>query len=474
MHFTNFYCASKQFKIFYRYYLILMAFVIISSQLKSQIFPVVLSKPSVALNTVVKPENIDTAAFAEWVDGVERKLVYKEVNPKAQFPEWVLWTNKTEPGYKGVTYGLSKNIGSRHLRFGFHNAITVGSILAQGGGRPSVLKADAAYPGNLNDESEWVSAQRMLDGQPSNKEIGRNEYAFWVFPPGTITRAIRFSHQPTMLDNSYEEPLLGALVTEERFGNAAESAGVLSKSNNQNASLLTNGKEDGWLAWCNRDEAELPTADIPLITKESPEWILLQWNHPVNLTGLVALWSGFSCADVQIYKGTANNMTPAKEEQWQTIASYQNLVTVSGVLWPNVFKFNEQITTTAIRLKITAPSTAINNLKPKSQDGKRVWLGELMALESLGTKPLAVTKSMATPNNPTASIDIPFTLKEAGYVTLVIEDSSGIRVRNLISDTWFEAGHNTAYWDGLDDLGRNVEAAHHGIYNRHYVNLISG
>ena len=56
-------------------------------------------------------------------------------------------------------------------------------------------------------------------------------------------------------------------------------------------------------------------------------------------------------------------------------------------------------------------------------------------------------------------------LKSPGFVTLVIEDAAGQRVRNLISETAFPAGENTAYWDGLDDLGRNPEAARHGIYD---------
>lgn len=61
-------------------------------------------------------------------------------------------------------------------------------------------------------------------------------------------------------------------------------------------------------------------------------------------------------------------------------------------------------------------------------------------------------------------IAIPFTLSTGGYVTLVVEDKNGIRVRNLVSETWFDAGKNTAWWDGLDDLGRDVNAAHHGVY----------
>ncbi len=50
-------------------------------------------------------------------------------------------------------------------------------------------------------------------------------------------------------------------------------------------------------------------------------------------------------------------------------------------------------------------------------------------------------------------------------VTLVIEDMENKRVRNLVSETPFPAGENTAWWDGSDDLLRDPEAARHGLYH---------
>ncbi|UPK67585.1 hypothetical protein [Chitinophaga filiformis] len=77
---------------------------------------------------------------------------------------------------------------------------------------------------------------------------------------------------------------------------------------------------------------------------------------------------------------------------------------------------------------------------------------------------LSVIHNISAQQSPTA-IPIQFTLKQAGYVTLVVENSEGIRVRNLVSETWFPAGKNTVQWDGLDDLGRDADAARHGVYN---------
>jgi hypothetical protein len=63
-----------------------------------------------------------------------------------------------------------------------------------------------------------------------------------------------------------------------------------------------------------------------------------------------------------------------------------------------------------------------------------------------------------------SGIPIHFTLPSAGEVTLVVEDSSGRRIRNLISQSPYPKGTNAVYWDGSDDLGRDQDAADHGVY----------
>lgn len=61
-------------------------------------------------------------------------------------------------------------------------------------------------------------------------------------------------------------------------------------------------------------------------------------------------------------------------------------------------------------------------------------------------------------------IPLHFTLKKPGYVTLVIDDATGKRIRNLVSETRYPARDNVIFWDGLDDIGRDPEAAGHAIY----------
>ncbi len=69
------------------------------------------------------------------------------------------------------------------------------------------------------------------------------------------------------------------------------------------------------------------------------------------------------------------------------------------------------------------------------------------------------TRGLARPPIP-----VHFTLRKPATVTLVIDDAQGKRVRNLVSETKFPAGENTVYWDGLDDLGRDPDAAAHAVY----------
>ena len=93
----------------------------------------------------------------------------------------------------------------------------------------------------------------------------------------------------------------------------------------------------------------------------------------------------------------------------------------------------------------------------------RLLLGAVPALlVSLAALALASAPADPSPHPPVA---VRFTLKEPGYVTLVIDDEKGLRVRNLVSETYFPAGDNVAWWDATDDLGRDNDAARHGVYH---------
>ena len=75
---------------------------------------------------------------------------------------------------------------------------------------------------------------------------------------------------------------------------------------------------------------------------------------------------------------------------------------------------------TAIAMPVPHP-----HLEGKTKEGRRVWLGELMALTPLGNAPLDGLKLPHTDEQPPPPIAVKFHLPSAGVATLVIEDAAG-------------------------------------------------
>ncbi len=416
--------------------------------------------------TSVRAENVDAGVFAEWVDGKEKPIAGADRSLSAQ---WVVWTDKSEPGHSGLKFGDNLSRGVRHLRVGFKEAVAVGSVFVSGGGRLSVLKAGAAYPGDLANEADWVPAERIEKGEISRDEVAQGALALWTLPPGTQTRALRFSHIAAASDTSYAGYLGSAQVTGERWSNLAPQSQAGASSRGEKADRINNGTGDALQTWDNVDgnSKDAGLAALPVVSAENPAWVMLAWPAPVKLDAVNALNAGFQAAEVQAYMGAADrHPRDAAETDWKTLGSFTGVKPGYPVpLWSNRLNFGQTVSTRAIRLKITAPNVGghphiVNNDK----GGKRVWLGELMALQPLGNAPLQPVKFPVVTDGPHPPIPVGFKLERAGFVTLVIEDESGKRVRNLISETPFPAGKNVAWWDGTDDLGRDVDAARHGVY----------
>ena len=197
---------------------------------------------------------------------------------------------------------------------------------------------------------------------------------------------------------------------------------------------------------------------------------MLEWSRPVALRGLCALFAGFGACEVSAFSGPAgHHAREAADAEWTPVASFSGIDPGYPVqLWPNWMDFGKTVSTRAIRLAMTKVCVEGHpHLHGNTKGGRRCWLGELLALTALGD---AEPATVILPPVPAADVGHPpiavtFTLKEAGVVTLVIDDASGRRVRNLVSETPFPAGASTVWWDGMDDLGRDPQAARHGLYS---------
>ena len=399
---------------------------------------------------------IDTASFAEWINGSERPL--QSPDPVRQ----LIWTLANTPSaVHFVSYGVSNQPGPRHLRVGFKVPVSVGSVLVRGGDQLSVLRPNAPYPGNLADESQWIPAERIVNRQISNAPVDQDSYGLWVLPSITQTRALRFSHVASVSDSNYAGMFGGAYLLSSRFANLSTQATVLTSANAKDAPLLIDENYNQWKAWDNGPDFAHP------VTSSNPEWIILCWSHPVTLKGLAALWAGFNAADEQIFTGPDSvPIQGAPETDWHSIGPTVQLRNqypfLLGIDW---LDFGKTVETRAIRLRLTQATNESRHphLAGKTKNGNRIWLGELMAISPLGQADLksALLPIAARPNPP---IPVHFSLATSGNVSLVIDDAQGNRVRNLVSDTYFPAGSNTVWWDGTDDLGRDPDAAQHGVY----------
>ena len=422
--------------------------------------PVVLAQAS--LGPAVLQKDLDPNAFREWVQGKER------VPEEKLTPQQVVWTRDANPGsglprWAGVKFGEGKEPGRRHLRIGFVAPTAVGTVVLGGNGRVSVLKPGAAYPGDLVDENQWLAGERIADGKVTSVEPRSQGISLWVFPAGTTTRAVRITHDAEATEKSYAAHVSGLAVLPERWVNLAPQASVAASANASKAHLPPIGSNDGLGgAWDNWDEANPPPP-----VADAPPWITLSWTQAVPLRGVAPFWAGFGAVEVQAFVGPAErHPREGLDKDWQTVFSSHKIHNYYPFTFaPQWLDFGKTIATRGLRLRLPAVTREGHpHLQGRTHNGRRVWLGEVLAMRPLGGEDLATAVLKKIAAEPKPPIAIRFTLKEAGYVTLAIDALQGKRVRNLVSETWFPAGDNVAWWDGQDDLGRDPEAARHGVY----------
>ena len=221
---------------------------------------------------------LDAAAFAQWVDGKETPVSTEQAKDG---PAAVVLTDGNHPkSLYGIRFGLGRATGPRHLRIGFTKNIPIGSVLVAGGGRLSVLKPEASYPGDLADDSQWIPAERIAHGEPGRpgvgetgrQPVGEGGYASWIVPAGTTTRALRFSHEPSPGDREMSGHLSGMLLVPKRFVNVAPQAIPQAAGRDDVSARLVNERFDSWSAWDNGENGAAVA-----VSSERPEVITLTW-----------------------------------------------------------------------------------------------------------------------------------------------------------------------------------------------------
>lgn len=414
-------------------------------------------------------DDFDSETFAELENGVEKKIVPGSAGRKRGRPQATIYVAPEANHFKPLIFGDSPRPGKRYLRVGFTEAKTVGSLLVIGDVGVSVLKPDAPYPGTLDDDTQWHPAKRVARGAiTSDEQPDPHAMYLWVLPPDTQTRALRFTHTAARTDRAYRGTLAGAYLLPRRLANLAPQATVFTRSRPEKSNRIIDNSTNGfWKVW---DNIKAVSGERAYAIEKDSEWVVLSWPHPVDLDGLAFQFPGFGAVDIQTYTGPeGSSPRDASERDWKTLRQVSGLADrypYALSMVRNWVPFDTHLRTRAIRLRITAPLDGRRvhpHMTKRLNGGKRVWLGEVMAVAALEDTPLQNTLMQTTPSR--SGIPVRFTLPEPGFVTLVIEDGNGTRVRNLVSDTYFPRGTNTVRWDGSDDLGRDREAAKQGRYS---------
>ena len=227
--------------------------------------------------TPVTDATLDNASFAEWCAGTEHPIA-----DPTSIHQRIWMQGVVLPAVHPLPFGTCTQTGPRFIRIGFRSPIKVGSILVRGSGQLSVLRPGSPYPGNLADDRQWIPAQRILAHQVSEAPVDPDGFALWVLPPGTQTRALRFTHTAVDTDSNYAGMLGSIYLLSGRFANLATQATVITSSNGGAAALINDENYNNWHTWDNGPDFAHP------VTSANPEWIVLSWPRPVEIKAAAA------------------------------------------------------------------------------------------------------------------------------------------------------------------------------------------
>jgi len=330
-----------------------------------------------------------------------------------------------------------------HYRIAFKEPVRIGSVFG-GVGQFRYLKPDAPYPGDPDKPEHWLE-----DAVPS----GRGTPRLFVLPPRTETRAVLCTEKRTQRGSR----IAAWRFHKERF----HSVTPLAHANAQMeytvwpaaapphtyaARDVLRGGE--WRSSGKNKEGNNVT---PPITDMHPMWFVLSWKEPQTIQAL-ALRTNVIDARVYSFIGPPeiNPAVGTKDEwKWQRKARMAGRAGRNhGLVW---LVFDEPIETRGLKLDIRGTD---------QQDPQVAWISTLHVLSPLGDGPVP---RLVRPQADLSPFVLPYELPEQGYLTMVIEDEQGRRVRNLVANTVRGAGNGQEPWDLKNEAGRYVEP---GTYRR--------
>ncbi|HYG76014.1 MAG TPA: hypothetical protein VEK08_13500 [Planctomycetota bacterium] len=389
-----------------------------------------------AFQNVLTREDIDTAQCASFLNG----------KPAAPPANLILSLTGAVPGKAGESWRAG-HVGHKgtetpgkpdHFayRIAFTRPVKIATLFASGDFQKVwALKSDAAYPGDITQESQW----QPLDILP------RQSGARTITPAQPIeTRALLFLDVRTW----GESRLRGVRVFSDRFHNMTPWSLAYADREYYKppapfthdflfaAGLVSSG-QGAWFSSGKDKEGRIPR---PPINDVTPSWFMLTWPEKQTISGL---WIDGNLVQFEIdqYVGP-ETMHPRAgiEDEWKRLREVK--VSENFGQWIHF----TPVTTRALRIRIH-----------KTQDPQIATIAGLHAFTALENR-AAPTGGYPVLADEEPPVRIPYQLDDDLMVTMVINAADGSRVRNLFARREKKKGENVAGWDLRDEYGKSVPA----------------
>jgi hypothetical protein len=424
--------------------------------------------PAELFRSVVTAENLDLANTAEFP--VNRELAAADPKGRETFFLSLLGVRGDRGESRGGWSTGETEEKTRHLRVAFKEPLPVGSILMAwpayghmqrhlaGVGAVSYLKSDAPFPGDVNDDAQWVDVPRP-EGQAG--------LLVWTFPQGVVTRTLRFSFtdQPPPGKPSGSR-LPGAVILAARLHNltpeadayaSTEQSGERHRVGNLVNELAGSRPDPIGYSYATGQWTAAPEHDV---SRERPQWVVFAWPEAKTFSGAGLLNAFAKEIEIDALAGdAAGHPAVAPESAWKK---------VGAVTWPVWWRpsytavqvpFVAPVTTRALRVRVVktlsdeSPDIAGHFERNPKDRNRHVSLGGLMAFTDLGAAPVPARPVRVEEPSP---LRVDYAMPYDGTVTLAIDDADGRRVRNLIADVSRSLGKQSEPWDGRDENGSLV------------------
>jgi len=370
----------------------------------------------------------NTATFSEeTAKRAKPSLLAATLDPKSTAGNW---SAGGPPNWQTRTF---------HYRLALKQPVAIGTMLArvrlQYGKTPRFhyLKPGAAYPGDPARKEDWIEIPvsfRDRDGVHS-----------FTFVPGFKSRAFLFS----------EERYLGASAILEWHFLEARLHDVAPTCIGQGE--MTDGALDPMLvprgirSWHNAGPTwpDDKIHRVP-VTSVAPSWYIMTRKTPFRP---VAMRLRCNATNIKLYsyKGPANaNPALAAKKDWRRIKP----ILVSETKFPlrggdnrRVFAFDDPLETRALKVMM---------LETSPRNSQVAALNEWALWEDIGTADVPPPR-----RDIPAPFSLEYDLEGDAEVALAVDDTDGVRTRNLIAQVGRDTGPNAEPWDLKDEDGFYVQ-----------------